>query len=85
VIASRYHLTIEQFGKLTFKQINSLTKAIKASIIEERKYEASLHDKKIKDGPNLIDEDEAYVSEEAEKVLDDLANEDFKKWQKKTL
>lgn len=85
MIASRYHLTIEQFGKLTFKQINSLTKAIKASIIEERKYEASLHDKKIKDSPNLIDEDEAYVSEEAEKVLDNLANEDFKKWQKKTL
>ena len=65
---------------MTFKQINYLTKTIFKSIIDERKYEASLHNKKIKEEGNFFDEEDAEISEDAAKILDKVAEEDFKKW-----
>ena len=77
LIASRYSYSIEQFCKLTFKQINHLTKAISKSIVEDRRYEAALHGKKIKDIPNLEDFE---VDEKEQEILDKIAKKDFEQW-----
>lgn len=77
LIASRYSYSIEQFSKLTFKQINHLTKAISKSILEERKYYAALHDKKVKDIPDLEDFE---VNEKQREILDKIAQKDLEKW-----
>lgn len=77
LIASRYSYSIEQFSKLTFKQINYLTKAISKSILEERKYEAALHDKKIKD---TFDFDEFELTEKQQEIINKRAKQQFEKW-----
>jgi len=77
LIASHYSYTIEQFSKLTFKQINHLTKAISKSILEERKYQAALNGKKIKDIPDLEDFE---VDEKQQGILDKIAQKDLEKW-----
>lgn len=84
MIANRYHLTIEQFCNLTEKQIYSLTKAINASNIEERKFNAALHGRKIKDNPIESSAEDFEINKEAQTMLDNAAQEDFKKWQSAT-
>ena len=77
LIASRYSYSIEEFSKLTFKQINHLTKSISKSILEERKYEAALHGKKIKDIPDFEDFE---IDEKQQEILSKIAQKDFEKW-----
>lgn len=77
LIASRYSYTIKEFSKLTFKQINHLTKAISKSILEERKYQAAIHDKKIKDIPDLEDFE---IDEKQQEDLNKIAQKEFEKW-----
>ena len=79
LIASRYSYSIEQFSKLTFKQINHLTKAISKSIVEERKYQAGLHGKKIKD---IQDFEDFEIDENQQEVLNKIAQKDLEKWPK---
>jgi len=79
LIASRYSYTIEQFSKLTFKQINHLTKTISKSIVEDRKYEAALHDKKIKD---TFDFEDFEIDKKQREVFNKVAQKTFEKWPK---
>ena len=77
LIASRYSYTIEEFSKLTFKQINHLTKAISKSILEERKYQAALHGKEIKDN---FDFDEFELTDKQQEVFDKRAKKRMEQW-----
>jgi len=49
--------------------------------LEERKYEASLHGKKLKDSAPLNDDEDSEIDQQAESLLDKAAQEDFEKWQ----
>ena len=58
-------------------KINLLTNKISDSIMEERKFLAALHGRKMKDVPKP---EEYEVDEDKKEILDNLAKKQFEQW-----
>jgi hypothetical protein len=77
-VASRYHYTLDQFIKLTNKQIDRITKAITKNRHSEIELQAGLHGVKLKGFMNPLN-----LSKEQRKKSDDYAKEINERLQKK--
>lgn len=82
-IAYEYKISLADFRKLTVLQLYKLTNKIKSRRLEQAKFLASLHGKKIKEDHLSLHEEIEEISKEEEDRLYNLAQKDLEQWQQK--